>query len=220
MSTTNNSSTEIVYETNNSTIMSLSGSDILITEQSQTQNPNVIRLNSLGVTYNTITTVWENLAIEPELIQSLTTTTNGSTLNINNTIQIQNGETIDVPTQTILISSDVSGNRIAIDGNYGLPTHILTSGGTDSSIYWGVGGGGQVGTLADVLTNGNTANKNIDMNSYSINNISSLSIDSLSIGNLSISTPPLPLSSLTITGLGFPITIDGTLYYLPLYINP
>ena len=70
-----------------------------------------------------------------------------------------------------------------------------------------MGCGGSVGTLGDVLQNGNSANINLNMNNYSINNISSISII----------TPPLSVTCLTDTRLAFPIIINGEIYYIPLF---
>jgi hypothetical protein len=192
--------TQIIYDANKSSSLLLSGTKIII--QELIVNQNEIKIDVQGITYNTITTPWNNITNGPDLIKSLSQPTNSSTLNVNNTLQIQNES--DSPTKTIVISSDISGNRIAIDGDYGSANQMLKSGGTEDSVYWGAGE-----TLSDILTNGHTANKNIDMNSYSIENISSVSIN----------TTPIRVSPLTLTGMAFPITIDGTIYYLPLYVN-
>lgn len=192
--------TQIIYDANKSSSLLLSGTKIII--HKLIENQNEIKIDSDGITYNTVTTPWNNITNGPDLIKSLSQPTNSSTLNVNNTLQIQNGS--NSPTQNIVISSDISGNRIAIDGNYGSENQMLKSGGTEDSVFWGPGE-----TLSDILTNGHTANKNIDMNSYSIENISSVSIN----------TTPIRVSPLTLTGMAFPITIDGTMYYLPLYIN-
>ena len=192
--------TQIIYDANKSSSLLLSGTKIII--QELIVNQNEIKIDVEGITYNTVITPWNNITNGPELIKSLTQPTNSSTLNVNNTIQIQNSS--DSPSKTIVVSSDLSGNRIAIDGDYGSANQILKSGGTNDDIFWGAGD-----TLSDILTNGHTANKNIDMNSYSIENISSVSIN----------TTPVSTPNLTLSRLSFPITIDGNIYYLPLYSN-
>lgn len=194
--------TQIIYDANKSSSLLLSGTNIIIHQFIENQNE--IKIDATGITYNTITTPWNNITNGPDLIKSLSETSNSSTLNVNNTIKIQNGDTNDSPSQNIIISSDASGNRIAIDGNYGAANELLKSGGTNDNIYWS-----PAENLSSILTNGNTANKNIDMNSFSIENISSVSIN----------TTPIRVTPLTLTGLAFPITIDGIKYYLPLYTN-
>jgi len=193
--------TQIIYDANKSSSLLLSGTKIII--QELIVNQNEIQLDIDGITYNTVITPWYNITNGPELIKSLIQPSNSSTLNINNTIIIQNDS--DSPSKTIVISSDISGNRIAIDGVYGSANQILKSGGTNDDIFWGPGE-----TLSEILTNDNVANRDIDMNEHSIKNISSVSIH----------TTPIRISPLTLTGLAFPITIDGTVYYLPLYVNP
>jgi hypothetical protein len=198
--------TKIIYDANKSSSVLLSGSEIIL----QGVNENVIKLNALGISYNNAPTSWDTITNNAELLNgdflnALSPPSNASTLNVYNTLQIQNEN--ETPTKTIKISSDVSGNRIAIDGDYGLPNRVLTSGGTESDIYWGMGCGGSVGTLGDVLQNGNSANINLNMNNYSINNISSISII----------TPPLSVTCLTDTRLAFPIIINGEIYYIPLF---
>ena len=128
----------------------------ILTNVGTTDNGIIFGAN--GLVYNGMTgplgITWSNLATKIEAIASLTQATNATTLNINNTISIQNGETESVPTQTIVISADASGNRLALDGDYGTSGQILTSGGDAGSLSWTTGGGGSVGTLAQVLENG------------------------------------------------------------------
>jgi len=59
---------------------------------------------------------------------------------------------------------------IQLSNGLGNAGEILTSDGAGGT-YWGTGGGGSVGTLADVLTNGNIANTDIDMSGNSLNNV-------------------------------------------------
>ena len=167
-----------------------------------------------GLVYDNLVDVkaisWENLAVKVAAIAAVSQAGNSTTLNVNSAIQIQYGETIAPPTQTITISSDASGNRLAIDGDYGLPNQLLTSGGPDAGIHWGTGSGGSVGTLADVLTNSNVANRPIDMAGYNLENI----------GELRMAADPVPLSELTSTRMAMPITMNGVVYYIPVFTSP
>ena len=168
-----------------------------------------------GLIYNGTTgplgITWSNLATKIEAIQSLTQATNETTLNVNNSISIQNGETTSLPTQTIVISADASGNRIALNGDYGTAGLVLSSGGNAGDLYWGSGGApGSVGTLAEVLTNDNVANRDIDMADHSL----------LNINSLSISTPPVATPDLDFTRTSLPIVIDGITYFIGLYTAP
>lgn len=161
-------------------------------------------LGPLGIT-------WSNLATKIEAIQSLTQATDATTLNVNNSISIQNGETTSLPAQKIVISADATGNRISLNGDYGTAGLVLSSGGSAGDIYWGSGGSpGSVGTLAEVLTNGAVANMAIDMNEHGLNNISALSI----------STPPIATPELTFTRTSIPIVVDGVTYYIGLFTTP
>ena len=168
--------TQIIYDANKSSSLILSGTEISI----QNQSADIIKLSTLGITYNNMSTSWTNITnnsnvnFSTNFLKSIIQPTNSSTLNVNNTVQIQNSNSS--PTHALSLTSNASGNRIAIDGDYGLPNQILTSGGTNEGIHWGSGGGAQAGTLADVLTNSNVANMNIDMNEHSISNISSIFI--------------------------------------------
>jgi len=75
-----------------------------------------ITFGANGLLYNGTTgplgITWSNLATKIEAIQSLTQATNATTLNVNNTIRVQDGETTSLPTSYIDISSGVT-NAIA-----------------------------------------------------------------------------------------------------------
>ena len=185
----------------------------ILTNVGTTDNGIIFGAN--GLVYNGITgplgITWSNLATKIEAIQSLTQATNETTLNVNNSISIQNGETESVPTQTIVISADVSGNRLALDGNYGTAGLVLTSGGDAGDLYWGTNTiPGTTGTLAEVLTNDNVANRDIDMADYSL----------LNINSLTISTPPVSTPDLTFTRTSLPIVVDGVTYFIGLFTAP
>jgi hypothetical protein len=174
-----------------------------------------ITFGANGLLYNGTTgplgITWANLATKIEAIQSLTQATDATTLNVNNSVSIQNGETTSLPTQTIVISADASGNRIALNGDYGTAGLVLSSGGNAGDLYWGSGGSpGSVGTLAEVLTNDNVANRDIDMADHSV----------LNINSLSISTPPIATPELDFTRTSIPIVVDGVTYYIGLFTAP
>ena len=124
-----------------------------------------VGFNAVGIAYqppsgDPALVSWENLTTKVEAVQALTQATDATTLNVNNAVQIQNGETISNPTQFITIRSDNSGNRISLDGDYGTSGQVLLSGGENGNLSWGTGGGGGVGTIAEVLTEGSNANGN------------------------------------------------------------
>lgn len=174
-----------------------------------------ITFGANGLLYNGTTgplgITWANLATKIEAIQSLTQASDDTTLNVNNSVSIQNGETTSLPTQTIVISADASGNRIALNGDYGTAGLVLSSGGNAGDLYWGSGGSpGSVGTLAEVLTNDNVANRDIDMADHSV----------LNINSLSISTAPVATPELDFTRTSIPIVVDGVTYYIGLFTAP
>jgi hypothetical protein len=177
-----------------------------------------ILMNAVGFAYSNLDSVrsvtWENITNKIEAIQAITQASNSTTLNINNSIQVQNGETVSNPTQYVTISSDASGNRISLDGDYGTAGQILSSGGDNGYIYWGTGGGGSVGTLGDVMTNGNIASKNLDMSGFTIENAV------IQLTELNVATDPTTLPLLESAGTVIPITLNGTTYYLQLFNSP
>ena len=131
-----------------------------------------VELNASGIAYDNGTTIagatWENLVTKIEAIGAITATSTpvsppaqSTTLNINDTIQIQNGETATLPHAFISLSADSNNLRMNLSPNgvtnaYGTAGQILTSGGSAGSMTWGSGGGASVGTLNDVLIQGNT----------------------------------------------------------------
>lgn len=172
-------------------------------------------LNAVGFAYDNLASIraitWDNITTKIEAIQALSQASNTTTLNVNNSISIQYGETTSSPTQKIVISADATGNRLALNNDYGTAGLVLTSGGDDGNLYWGSNTEpGTTGTLADVLTNSNVANMAIDMNGFNLENI----------GEIQMNADPIPLSELTITRMAVPITMNGVVYYIPLYSNP
>lgn len=178
--------------------------------------PNGVEMNATGIAYDSgvapvQAVTWDNLAKKVAAVQALSQAPDATTLAVNNAISIQNGETDGAPLQKIVISADATGNRLALNSDYGTAGLVLTSGGAAGDLYWGSGGSpGSVGTLAEVLTNGAVANMAIDMNEYGLNNISALSI----------STPPVSTPVLDFTRTSIPIVIDGVTYYIGLFTVP
>ena len=118
---------------------------------------NVLEIGAGGIEYNGTNVSFTKIAA----IQALSSASNPTTLNINKTLQIQNGETTAPPTS--FISLDTSGNlmrmNLCADGttnNYGSATQVLTSGGAGGSLSWQNAGAGGSQNLNQVLTTGNT----------------------------------------------------------------
>jgi hypothetical protein len=139
-----------------------------------------VGLNAIGFAYNngatTDTITWSNLVTKVQAIGAITATSTpvsppaqSTTLNVNDTIQIQNGETATLPHTFISLSADSNNLRMNLCQNgttnqYGTAGQVLTSGGSAGSMSWGSGGGGSVGTLNDVLINGDTTTGNATFN--------------------------------------------------------
>ena len=188
---------------------SLGNNGILISTNNATV-PTGIAFGATGLAYDngeTVSTVtWDNLATKIAAIGPLSSAPNPTTLAVNNALSIQNGETSSMPTQVIELIADASGNRLLLDGYAGNVGDVLVSGGDSSNLVWGTGGGSVVGTLAEVLNNGNVASTSIDMGTHAITNISSLSM-----------TTTLNNGNLTSAISAVPITINGTVYYIQLF---
>ena len=101
---------------------------------------------------------------------------NATTLNINNTIQIQNGES-PVSTNDIVISTSGGVNQILLDANAGTSGYVLTSGGA-GSISWSPQ---TVPTFQQVINSGNIA-KNVG------DNVSSIILQETETGSLGSQT--------------------------------
>jgi hypothetical protein len=134
-------------------------------------------LGAEGLTYNGTTTTWANLQTKVAAIQSLSQATNATTLNVNNTLIVQNGETEPSPLlQYIkLIADPTDGhNKLSLSGSIGLANQVLASGGPDGSLAWVTqsgGGGGDIGTLAQVLNEGAIADRDIDLDNNDLLNV-------------------------------------------------
>jgi hypothetical protein len=96
----------------------------------------------------------------------LSQASNSKTLNVNNAIRIQNGETEPSPLlQYIQLIADTDGhNKLSLSGSLGTANQVLASGGANGSLAWvtQTGGTSQFGTLAEILNEGNLADRDID----------------------------------------------------------
>ena len=153
---------------------------------------------------------WETLSVKIAAIQALSQASNPTTLNVNNTLQVQFGETVDPPTQFVTLSSDAVGNRLGLNGDYGSVGQVLLSGGATGSLAWGAGGSGSVGSLAEVLDVGAVANQAIDMDGNDLQNV----------GQLQFLADPETLPILSSTGTSLKIKMNGVDYYVQLFTVP
>ena len=98
---------------------------------------------------------WSNLANKVEAVGALSTASNATTLNVNNTIQIQNGETSLPPTSSIVISCDADIPQFLINDSAGVVGQVL--GNTLSGINWVdvVSSTPTLQEVLDVVPNGN-----------------------------------------------------------------
>lgn len=128
-----------------------------------------------GLSYNGTTTTWANLQTKIQAIQALSQASNSKTLNVNNAIRIQNGETEPSPLlQYIQLIADTDGhNKLSLSGSIGQPNQVLASGGENGSLAWvnHGGGGGNDPTLAEVLNEGAIADRDIDMDNNDLLNV-------------------------------------------------
>jgi hypothetical protein len=171
-----------------------------------------ILFNSAGFAYQSLTSLatvtWENLSTKIQAIQAITQATNATTLNINNAVRIQNGETEPTaPLQYIQLIADTDGyNKLSLSGDIGTANQVLASGGASGSLAWITGGGGGIGTLAEVLNEGAIANQAINMDGNNLQNI----------GELQFSNDPTPNKNIYSAGL-IPLTMNGTTYYIQVF---
>ena len=116
--------------------------------------PKGIAMNGQGFAFNNGTTVstttWAGLQTKIEAIQALAPASDSTTLNVNDAITIQNGES-PTATNTIIISTSAGDNQLLLNDDAGTVGYVLTSGGAEGSMSWAVGGGGGSQNLASVL---------------------------------------------------------------------
>lgn len=139
-----------------------------------------ILFNSAGFAYQSLTSLasitWENLSTKIQAISALTQATNATTLNVNNAVRIQNGETEPTaPLQYIQFLADPTDghNKLSLSGSLGTANQVLASGGADGSLAWvtQTGGTSQFGTLAEVLNEGAIADRDINMDNNDLINV-------------------------------------------------
>jgi hypothetical protein len=139
-----------------------------------------ILFNSAGFAYQSLTSLatitWENLSTKIQAISALSQATNAKTLNINNAVRIQNGETEpSAPLQYIQFLADSADghNKLSLSGSIGLANQVLASGGANGSLAWVTQSGGVAtyGTLAQTLSEGNVANRDIDLDNNDLLNV-------------------------------------------------
>jgi hypothetical protein len=138
-----------------------------------------ILFNSAGFAYQSLTSLasitWENLSVKIQAIAAITQATNATTLNINNAVRIQNGETEPTaPLQYIQVIADTDGhNKLSLSGSIGTANQVLASGGANGSLAWVTQSGGVAtyGTLAQTLNEGNIADRDIDMDNNDFLNV-------------------------------------------------
>ena len=146
--------------------------------------PTGIAFGAAGFAYDngeSVSTIsWDNLDTKIQAVGALSAAPNPTTLAVNNAISVQNGET--PATQVIELVSDASGNRLLLNGYAGNLGDVLVSGGDGASLVWGAGGGSVVGTLAEVLNNGNVASWPILMSGYDVSGCGVFNGSSLVLG--------------------------------------
>lgn len=147
-----------------------------------------ITLGANGFSYNDGVNTTTGLWTKVQAVGALSSASNATTLNVNNTIQIQNGETTAPPSSFIALETGSNQLQMNLCQNgttpsYGSVGNVLTSGGPSGSMYWGSGGGGSVGTLQDVLNNGSTSNSGATFTFTPIGNSTTISGMGLTTGN-------------------------------------
>ena len=118
-------------------------------------------LNTLGVLVQSgvdapQSVTWSNLANKVEAVGALSTASNATTLNVNNTIQIQNGETSLPPTSSIVISCDADIPQFLINDSAGSVGQAIVN--TVNGISWGdvTTSTPTLQQVIDVIPSGNT----------------------------------------------------------------
>ena len=135
-------------------------------------------LGAEGLEYNGTTTTWANLQTKILAIQALSQASNATTLNVNNAVRIQNGETEPSPLlQYIQLIADTDGhNKLSLSGSVGTSNQVLASGGLNGSLAWVTQSGGVAtyGTLAQTLNEGAIADRDIDLDNNDLLNVKAI----------------------------------------------
>jgi hypothetical protein len=162
-----------------STQLTRSGIGILNTLLNNVDFTGIV-FNATGFAYQSLTSLatvtWENLSTKIQAISALTQATNATTLNVNNAVRIQNGETEPTaPLQYIQLLADASDghNKLSLSGSIGTANQVLASGGANGSLAWVTQSGGVAtfGTLAQTLNEGAIADRDIDMDNNDLLNV-------------------------------------------------
>lgn len=107
---------------------------------------------------------------------------------------------------------ELSPNGFYING-FGTENQVLTRTAIDNEFEWKDAGSGNVGTLGEVMNNGNVASKNLDMDNNTIENAK--------LNELNLNIDPIPITtSITSDGTVIPIVLNGTTYYIQLFREP
>ena len=179
---------------------------------------NCVLLNSKGVTDLLLDRIatWEQIQTSVFATQAITYNSNSTIVGGSITIEeeeeeeepvVRNTETRNINSISI-VSSNLFGNRIIINGNAGLPNQILVND-EDNGIYWSSSGGKLSGTLGDVLSNGHTASTHIDMNGNDIINSN--------LDQLRLNINPTPLSAVNSSNTFMPVNLNENTYYIQLF---
>jgi hypothetical protein len=98
-----------------------------------------IAFSGQGFGYNdgttTTNTTWSNLQTKVQAVSALAPAQDATTLNVNDAICIQNGES-PTGTNTIIISASAGDNQLLLNDSAGAEGQVLTSGGADGSMTW------------------------------------------------------------------------------------
>ena len=150
----------VTFEANDGDNQLVVGADALAIGYDRLTTPKGIAFSGEGFGYDNGTTVstvtWANLQTKIAAIQSLAPAQDATTLNVNDAICIQNGES-PVGTNTIILSTSAGENQLLLNDSAGTEGYVLTSGGPDGSMTWEPSGGGGSQNLASVLTVGSVA---------------------------------------------------------------
>jgi hypothetical protein len=139
-----------------------------------------VLFNATGFAYQSLTSLaqitWDNLSTKIQAISAISQATNAKTLNINNAVRVQNGETEPTaPLQYIQFLADSADghNKLSLSGSIGTANQVLASGGANGSLAWVTQSGGVAtfGTLAQTLNEGAIADRDINMDNNDLLNV-------------------------------------------------
>jgi hypothetical protein len=150
----------VTFEANGGDNQLVVGAEALTIGYDRLTTPKGIAFSGEGFGYDNgatvSTTTWSNLQIKVQAVSALAPAQDATTLNVNDAICIQNGES-PTGTNTIILSTSAGENQLLLNDSAGTEGYVLTSGGPDGSLSWSAGGGGGSQNLASVLTVGSVA---------------------------------------------------------------